>query len=75
MAIIGEKGVPDSPLGELGVRLNAFQFQKIRNGDRLWYENAYPEAVVREIKNTTFAEVIMRNSAVKFIGKDSFKKC
>jgi hypothetical protein len=30
-------------LGEIGNRLWILQMNKIRNGDSLWYENAYPE--------------------------------
>ncbi len=47
LAIVGEKGGSDAVLGDLGKRLIGFQFQKIRNGDRFWYEGAYPQSVVR----------------------------
>jgi len=47
LGIIGEKSEPGSVLGELGIRLNAFQFKKIRNGDRFWYENVYPGNIVK----------------------------
>jgi hypothetical protein len=47
LGIIGEKPEPGSVLGELGIRMNAFQFKKIRNGDKFWYENVYPEKIVK----------------------------
>ncbi len=34
-------------MGELGARLSAFQFKKIRNGDRFWFERAYPQQIIR----------------------------
>lgn len=67
LGIIGEKAEPGSVLGELGIKLNAFQFKKIRNGDRFWYENIYPDYIVKEIKATTFGDVIKRNTGVKFL--------
>ena len=74
LGIIGEKAENGSTLGELGIRLNAFQFKKIRNGDRFWYENTYPESIIKEIKATSFADVIKRNSGVKILKEQSFKK-
>lgn len=47
LGIIGEKAEVGSVLGELGIRMNAFQFKKIRNGDRFWYENVYPDYIVK----------------------------
>ncbi len=54
--------------------MNAFQFKKIRNSDRLWYENVYPDAIVKEIKATSFSDVIKRNTGVKYLNVGSFKK-
>lgn len=34
-------------MGELGIRMNALQFRNIRNADRLWYENVYPQNVIK----------------------------
>jgi peroxidase len=52
-------------MGEIGIRLNAMQFKKIRDGDRFWYENSYPEEIVKEIKNTSFADVLKRNAGIR----------
>jgi hypothetical protein len=61
-------------MGEIGKRLVGFQFQKIRNGDRFWYEAAYPQSVVREIKATSFGDIIKRNSGVTTVHQNVFKK-
>ena len=55
-----------SDMGEVGGRMIAAQFKKIRNAERLWYENAmapYP-GLLREIKATCLTDVIKRNTRV-----------
>lgn len=37
VGIVGEQVIPGSDLGEVGARLVAAQFRKIRNADRFWY--------------------------------------
>jgi hypothetical protein len=37
VGIVGERAIPGSDLGDVGARLVAAQFRKIRNADRLWY--------------------------------------
>lgn len=39
VGIIGERSLPGSDLGDLGGKLVAAQFRKIKNADKLWYEN------------------------------------
>jgi hypothetical protein len=65
-----------SDMGEVGGRMIAAQFKKIRNADRLWYENAmapYP-GLLREIKNTSLGDVIKRNTRVINVNSQSFTK-
>ncbi len=61
-------------MGELGIRMNALQFRNIRNADRLWYQNVYPLNVVKQIKATSFSDIIQRNTGVKNIGREAFRK-
>ena len=51
-------------VGELISRVLTEQFVALRDGDRFWYENALSRKVVREINNTTLADVIRRNSDI-----------
>lgn len=48
--------------GELGATIAGIQFKAIRDGDRFWYEYAYPPEVVSEIKSTTITDIILRNT-------------
>ncbi len=74
VGIIGEISIPGSDLGDVGARLVAAQFRKIRNADRLWYENVmapYPDLLQR-IKGTKIADIIMRNTGVNTVNVKNF---
>jgi hypothetical protein len=65
-----------SDMGKVGGKMIAAQFKKIRNADRLWYENVmapFPE-LLKEIKNTSLGNVIKRNSRVSKVSSQSFDK-
>lgn len=54
----------------------AAQFRKIRNADKLWYENvmaSYP-ALLGEIRSTRLGDVIKRNADVTTVDTRSFVK-
>jgi peroxidase len=40
----------------------ANQFERIRDGDRLWYQNVFSGAQLRAIQNTTLADIIQANT-------------
>ena len=54
------------------MRLTAEQFKNIRNGDKFWYENTFPINIVREIRQTTLAHIISRNSDA-IVNEDVFR--
>jgi hypothetical protein len=64
VGVLGEKDIKGSVVGEIAMTLIARQFKNIRNGDRLWYENAYPEEIIRQIKCTSFSDLIKRNIGI-----------
>ena len=72
VGIQAEKSVDKSILGETGIAIVGNQFQKLRNGDRLWYELVYPPQIVEEIKATKLSEIIMRNTAILELQEDVF---
>ena len=42
----------------------AKQFESLRDGDRYFYENADPPALVNQLNNTTLAQIIERNTDI-----------
>lgn len=59
---LAEDHVPGSSVGELAQAVMVDQFQRIRDGDRLWYENVFSGRELRRIDSTTLADVIGRNT-------------
>lgn len=61
---LAEDHVDGSQLGALFHAMIKDQFERVRDCDRFWYERVYRGAELREIRNTTLAEVIRRNTRV-----------
>lgn len=57
-----EDKVPGAQLGELSLVAVREQFQRIRDGDRLWYERTLAPDLVAEIQQTTLADIVRRNT-------------
>ena len=50
----------------------ADQFERIREGDRLWYQNIFSGRDLQMIQNTTLADIISRNSTTTNLQSDVF---
>lgn len=53
--------------GLVGPLLNAVivdQFERLRDGDRFWYQSVFSGPELAELENTTLADVIRRNTAI-----------
>jgi hypothetical protein len=72
LALIGEQPEAMTALGEIGNKLWILQMNKIRNGDSLWYENVYPEDVIKEIKATSLRQIFERNSEARGLPRNPF---
>src|SRR5262249_33672719 len=59
---LAEDHVAGSSLGPLFQRIVANQFQRIRNGDRFWFENIYSGLVRNAFENVTLAQVLAHNT-------------
>jgi peroxidase len=59
---LAEKSVKGALLGETFGKIVADQFQDLRDGDRLWFENQLDKATVKEIQHTTLADIILRDT-------------
>ncbi len=65
---LAEDHLPGAMLGETFHAILADQFQRLRDGDRYWFENdpyflANPE-LLAEVRATTLADVIRRNTVI-----------
>lgn len=54
-------------LGKVGAAIVGETFKRVRNGDRFWYESAYPQDIVEEIEKTSFRDIILRNTKLSNI--------
>ncbi|MEZ6053455.1 MAG: peroxidase family protein [Planctomycetaceae bacterium] len=61
---LAEDHLPGSSMGELFQTVLVDQFERLRDGDRFYYENVFTGSQLQEIDNTTLADVIQRNSNV-----------
>jgi peroxidase len=69
-----EKNHKDSQLGETFTRLTVMQFENLRDGDRLYYENRLKgnADLLREVDSTSMADIIARTSGIKYVYHDAF---
>ncbi len=61
---LAEDHVPGSAMGPTFQAIIANQFERTRDGDRLWYQNTFSGAALQAINDTTLADVIEENSSV-----------
>lgn len=61
---LAEDHLTGSSVGELIQTVLVDQFQRIRDGDRFWYQNVFSGRQLAEIENTSLADVIMRNTDI-----------
>ena len=66
IGILAEEHLEGSTLGQTGYLIIKDQFERIRDGDRLFYLNDPDLRIIKEeISNTSLAEVIERNTEIK----------
>lgn len=61
---LAEDHLPGSSVGELFSAVLVDQFERLRDGDRFWYQNVYSGTELADIEATTLKDVIERNSNV-----------
>ncbi|MBM3967949.1 MAG: peroxidase, partial [Planctomycetes bacterium] len=72
IAILAEDHVPGGNIGPTGTRIIASQFERIRNGDRFWYQRAFSGTMLNEIHSTRLSDVIARNTLLKNVQPNVF---
>jgi hypothetical protein len=69
---LAEDHVRGSSMGQLFQRIIADQFTRLRDGDRFWYENVFSGRQLDQIRNTTLADIIRRDSGTTNLQEDVF---
>ncbi len=73
ICMLCEKHIPGASLGSTAHRVIKDQFERLRDGDRFWYQTQYSGAALEGIENTRLSNIIRRNSGVKSIRRDVFR--
>jgi hypothetical protein len=69
---LAEDHVPGGSTGALVQAIVADQFERLRDGDRFWYENTFSGRSLRAIESTSLSDVIQRNTTVSNLQEDVF---
>ena len=73
IGILAEEHLEESALGKTGYLIIKDQFERIRDGDRLFYLNDPDLKIIKEeISNTSLADVIERNTQIRNIPDNVF---
>jgi peroxidase len=70
---LSEGLLPGGFVGPTFAAIISRQFEALRDGDRLWYENAgFDAETLAEIKDTTLSDLILRHTGTQFLQDDVF---
>ena len=73
VGMLSEDHTAEGIMGHTMSELLKKQFQAIRNGDRYYFENnQFSEEEINEFKNTRLADVVMRNTSLRFMQENLF---
>ncbi len=72
VGLLAEDHLRGSSVGELTSAIIVDQFERLRDGDRLWYENVYSGGELRQLQRTSLADVIERNTTVEGLQDNVF---
>jgi peroxidase len=61
---LAEDHLDGSSMGETFQTIVVDQFTRLRDGDRLWYQNVFSGSELRRIEQTSLADIIVRNTNV-----------
>jgi hypothetical protein len=69
---LAEDHLPNSSVGATFTAILVDQFSRLRDGDRFWYENSLSDNLVRDIQNTSLADIIRLNTGLTKLQEDVF---
>lgn len=72
VGLLAEDHAPGASVGRTAQAIIADQFERLRDGDRFWYEKTFSGRQLREIQETTLADIIRRNTEITNLQRDAF---
>ncbi|KAB1078530.1 peroxidase family protein [Methylobacterium soli] len=70
---LAEGHAPGSLIGPTFSAIIGSQFERLRDGDRLWYQNdQFDRETLSDIQHTSLSDIILRNTDTQFIQDDVF---
>lgn len=72
VGLLAEDHVPGSSVGELTQTILVDQFERLRDGDRFWYQNVFSGRELDRIEHTTLSDIIERNTTVEGLQRNVF---
>lgn len=72
IGILAEDQAAGGSTGELAREMIRDQFMRLRDGDRLWFENVYRGEMLRQLRSTRLDDVIRNNTGVTNLQDDVF---
>ncbi|TWU47664.1 peroxidase family protein [Rubripirellula reticaptiva] len=72
VGLLAEDHTENGSLGETATAIITDQFERLRDGDRLWYENVLSESEIAEVESTSLADIIERNTGLDSLQENVF---
>lgn len=72
VGMLCEDHLPGASVGMTAYMVIKDQFERLRDGDRFWYENQFSGTALERIRKTRLSNVIRRNTGIRRIRDDLF---
>ncbi len=72
VGFLAEDHAPGSSLGTSAIAVLKDQFERVRDGDRFWYELVFDGEELDEIRNTKLSDIILRNTTLTNVQDNVF---
>lgn len=69
---LAEDHLPNSSMGATFTAILVDQFSRLRDGDRFWYQTSLSDRMLRDVQDTSLADVIRRNTELTKLQADVF---
>jgi peroxidase len=72
VGLMAEDHIAGASVGELTATIISDQFERLRDGDRFFYENVFTGSDLQQLQQTTLADLIQRNTEVEGLQANVF---